>query len=113
MYKLPFPPILQHLPEELDENAVQIAQLLTILKWTLHLYTGYYAQLLQEVALSNSDIPETVERMQSELSEMETLTRNLLNPLKTFLPRSPDWQKTLNSDEFQNHCYNEAGKFFL
>lgn len=113
MFNPPPHSIAQYLPEELDTNAVKIAQLATMLMYLLNLYSEYYAQLLHEVAPFSSDIPGTVERMQSELSEMESHTRSLSSLLKTFQPRSPFWLKTLRSDDFQDFCRDEAGKFFL
>jgi len=107
------PPHLRTLPDELDGSAVKIAQLAITLKYLLMLYTDYYAQLLHEAAPYSSDIPATVERMQSELSAMESHTRSLSSLLKTFQPQSPILRKILNSDEFDEFVYRQAGELFL
>jgi len=106
------PPYLRTLPDELDGNALKIAQLAITLRYLLILYTDYYAQLLQEAVPFSSDIPVTVERMQSELSVMESHIQNLSNLLKTFRPQSPTLLKILNSDLFDDLMYRQAGQLF-
>lgn len=107
------PEIARDLPNELDDNGLRIAQLVTMLSYLLKFYTEYYARLLPEVAQFSSDIPGTEERLQSALSEMENLTPSLSNLLKTLTPRSYILRKILRSDDFQDFCKEQAGKFFL
>src|SRR5512143_1038331 len=98
------PELLTDLPNELDDNALRIVQLVTMLKYLLSFYTEYYARLLPEVAQFNSDTHGTEARLQSALSAMEILIPSLSNLQKTLAPRSHTLLKILRSDDFQDFC---------
>lgn len=99
--------------EEFEENGAAIAIPLIMLQLTLEQFLGYYAQLRQEAALSNSDTREMVVLLQSGSSAMVSLSQSLFDQLRMSPWLLRGWQKIMNSEDWMSLLKVTAQEIFV